>query len=348
VAAIVLWDEDGWHAIAVRQTELARNVGALDQLPVDLSSLAATVIRNGDLAAATSLITEGDVVAEATGTRYPRFGALWLACVSGRQSQAAPMLESTIAEGRTGGQGHAVNSAQNVAAILYNGLGRYAEALAAAQEADKDPLYISMWARPELIEAATRCGDTKTAREALERLENTTQASGSDYGLGIEARCRALVSKGEVAAGLYREAIDRLSRTRLRVELARTRLLYGEWLRREGRRTDARAELRKAYEMFSAMGAEAFAERARRELVATGETVRKRAAEARTALTAQEAYIVRLARDGRTNREIGAQLFLSARTVEWHLGNVFTKLGISSRRELRQTQVDNNQQVPSP
>ncbi len=347
VAAIVLWDEDGWHAIAVRQTELARNVGALDQLPVDLSSLAATVIRNGDLAAATSLITEGDVVAEATGTRYPRFGALWLACVSGRQSQAAPMLESTIAEGRTGGQGHAVNSAQNVAAILYNGLGRYAEALAAAQEADKDPLYISMWARPELIEAATRCGDTKTAREALERLENTTQASGSDYGLGIEARCRALVSKGEVAAGLYREAIDRLSRTRLRVELARTRLLYGEWLRREGRRTDARAELRTAYEMFSAMGAGAFAERARRELVATGETVRKRAAEARTALTAQEAYIVRLARDGRTNREIGAQLFLSARTVEWHLGNVFTKLGISSRRELRQTQVDHKQQVPS-
>ena len=347
VAAIVLWDEDGWHAIAVRQTELARNVGALDQLPVDLSSQAATVVRSGDLAAATSLIAEADVVAEATGTRYPRFGALWLACVSGREAQAAPLLESTIAEGRARGQGHAVSSAQNVAAILYNGLGRYADALAEAQEADKDTLYISMWALPELIEAATRCGETQTASEALERLADTTQAGGTDYGLGIEARCRALLSDGEAADRLYRQSIDRLSRTRLRVELARTRLLYGEWLRREGHRTDARTQLRTAYEMLSTMGAEAFAERARRELMATGEAVRKRSAETQTVLTAQEASIARLARDGQTNREIGAQLFLSARTVEWHLGNIFTKLGITSRRELRQTRGSHGLHVPS-
>jgi len=347
VAAIVLWDEDGWHAIAVRQTELARNVGALDQLPVDLSSQAATVIRSGDLAAAASLIAEGDVVAEATGIHYPRFGALFFAGLSGRQAQATLLFESTIAEGTAGGRGHAVSLAQCAAAILYNGLGRYADALAAAQEAGKDTLYVSMWALPELIEAAARCGDTRTASEALERLVDTTQAGGTDYGLGIEARCRALLSDGEAADGLYRQSIDRLGRIRLRVELARTLLLYGEWLRRQGHRTDARTQLRTAYEMLSTMGAEAFAERARRELMAAGEAVRKRAAETRTALTAQEAYIARLARDGQTNREIGAQLFLSARTVEWHLGNVFTKLGISSRRGLRQTPVNHGLQVPS-
>jgi DNA-binding CsgD family transcriptional regulator len=347
VAAIVLWDEDGWHAIAVRQTALARSVGALDQLPVDLSSQAATVIRSGDLAAATSLIAEADVVAEAIGVRYPRFGALWLACVSGREDQASPLLESTVAEGRARGQGHAVSSAQNVAAILYNGLGRYGDALAAAQQAGKDPLYIAIWALPELIEAAARCGDTQAANEALERLVDTTQAGGTDYGLGIEARCRALLSDGEAADCLYRQSIDRLSRTRLRFELARTRLLYGEWLRREGHRTDARTQLRIAYEMLSTMGAEAFAERARRELMATGEAVRKRSAETQTVLTAQEASIARLARDGQTNREIGAQLFLSARTVEWHLGNIFTKLGITSRRELRQTRGSHGLHVPS-
>jgi DNA-binding CsgD family transcriptional regulator len=347
VAAIVLWDEDGWHAIAVRQTELARNVGALDQLPVDLSSQAATFIRSGDLAAATSLITEADVVADAIGTHYPRFGALWLACVSGREAQAAPLLESTIAEGRAAGQGHAVSSAQNVSAILYNGLGRYADALAAAQEADKDTLYISMWALPELIEAATRCGDTHTASEALDRLVDTTQVGDTDHGLGMEARCRALLSEGEAADGFYRQSIERLSRSRLRFELARTRLLYGEWLRREAHHTDARTQLRTAYEMLSTMGAEAFAERARRELLAAGEAVRKRATETRSALTAQEAHIARLARDGQTNREIGSQLFLSARTVEWHLGNVFTKLGITSRRELRQMPVNQRLQVPS-
>ena len=335
VAAIVLWDEDGWHAIAVRQTRLARDVGALDQLPIDLASEAVTVIRSGDFRAATSLIAEADVVSEATRIRYTPFAALWLTCLSGKEAEAVPLIEATIAEGTAGGQGHAVSFAQCMAAILHNGLGRYADALDAAQQASEDTLYVSMWALPELIEAAVRSGNTRTASGALERLAKTTQAAGADYGLGIEARSCALLSDGEAADGLYREAIDRLSRTRLRPDLARAHLVYGEWLRRAGRRADARTQLRTAYQMLAAMGAEAFAERARRELLAAGETVPKRTTQTRTELTAQEATIARLARDGQTNTEIGAQLFLSARTVEWHLGNVFTKVGISSRRELR-------------
>ena len=191
-----------------------------------------------------------------------------------------------------------------------------------------------MWALPELIEAAVRTGHAHLAGDALRQLAETTQAGGTDFGLGMEARSRALVSEGEAAEGCYREAIDRLARTQLRPELARAHLLYGEWLRRQGRRIDARVQLRTAHEMLAAMGVEAFAERARRELMATGETVRRRTVQTVNELTAQEASIARLARDGRTNPEIGAQLFLSARTVEWHLRKVFTKLGVSSRREL--------------
>ena len=191
-----------------------------------------------------------------------------------------------------------------------------------------------MWAAPELVEAAVRTGPTEVAADALARLAERTQAGGTDYGLGLEARCRALVSQGRAAEGWYREAIERLDRARIRAELARAHLLYGEWLRRENRRVDARAQLRTAHEMLDAMGMAAFAERAGRELRATGETVRKRTAETVTTLTAQEACIARLAREGRTNPEIGAQLFLSARTVEWHLRKIFTKLGIGSRREL--------------
>jgi DNA-binding CsgD family transcriptional regulator len=191
-----------------------------------------------------------------------------------------------------------------------------------------------MWALPELVEAAARGGDTELARDALARLAATTQPSGTDFALGIEARCQAVLSDGMTADELYREAIDRLGRTRLRPELARAHLLCGEWLRREGQRVDAREQLRTAYDMLVAMGMEAFAERARRELMATGEKVRKRSAGTRDQLTPQEEQIARLARDGRTSPEIGAQLFLSARTIEWHLGKIFAKLGIGSRREL--------------
>jgi DNA-binding CsgD family transcriptional regulator len=191
-----------------------------------------------------------------------------------------------------------------------------------------------MWALPELVEAAARSGDAGLARDVLERLAGTTRPCGTDWALGIEARCRALLSDGPAADELYREAIDRLSRTRLRPELARAHLLYGEWLRREGRRAEAREQLRTAHDTFAAIGMEAFAERTRRELIATGKTPRRRGVETVTTLTAQEALIARLARDGRTNPEIGAQLFLSARTIESHLRKIYAKLGIGSRREL--------------
>ncbi len=335
-AASAVWDDERWRAMLLRQVQIARDVGALDQLPIDLASLGTDAAWSGDFAAAAALIAETDAVCEATGTRSAPFAAMLLASLRGNQSEVSPLIEATIAEAAVGGQGIAVTYAHWAAAILYNGLGRYADARAAAQQAsqEKPALYMAMWALPELIEAAVRTGDTHTAADALARLTETTQAGGTDFGLGIEARSRALVSQGEAAVGCYREAIDRLGRTQLRPELARAHLLYGEWLRRAGRRTDARAQLRTAHEMLAAMGVEAFAERARRELLATGETIRKRTVETTSELTAQEASIARLARDGRTNPEIGAQLYLSARTVEWHLRKVFTKLGVSSRREL--------------
>jgi DNA-binding CsgD family transcriptional regulator len=320
----------------VRQVRLARDAGALDQLPIMLGVLGTAVVWSGDFAAAASLIAEADAVCEATGSRAAPFAAMMLASLRGDQAEAAPLIEATIAQAMTGGQGIAVAYAHWVAAILANGLARYDEALAAARHASEDTftLHISMWALPELVEAAARTGNTHVAPGALERLAETTQAGGTDFGLGLEARCRALLSGGAAAVELYREAIDRLGRTRLRPELARAHLLYGEWLRREGRRIEGRGQLRTAHDMLDGIGMAAFAGRARRELIATGEKVPKRGVEARDRLTPQEEQIARLARDGRTSPEIGAQLFLSARTVEWHLGKVFTKLGIGSRREL--------------
>jgi DNA-binding CsgD family transcriptional regulator len=335
-AASALWDDDAWHAMLARQVRLAHDAGALDQLPIMLGALGTAAVWSGDFAAAASLIAEADAVCEATGSRAAPFAALLLASLRGDQGEAAPLIEATIARAAAGGQGIAVAYAHWVAAILANGLGRYEEARAAARHASEDTftLHVSMWALPELVEAAARSGITEVAAGALERLAETTQAGGTDFGLGLEARCRALLSGGAAADGLYREAIDRLGRTRLRPELARAHLLYGEWLRRQGRRVDARGQLRTAHDMLEAIGMEAFAERARRELIATGGKVRRRRAETCDRLTPQEEQIARLARDGRTSPEIGAQLFLSARTVEWHLGKIFTKLGIGSRREL--------------
>ena len=336
-AASALWDEDAWHAMLVRQVRLAHDAGALDQLPIMLGALGTATVWSGDFAAAALLIAQADAVCEATGSRAAPFAAMMLASLRGDQAEADPLIEATIAQAAAGGQGNAVAYAHWVAAILANGLGRYEGALAAARHASEDTftLHVSMWALPELVEAAARTGNTEVAADALERLAKTTRAGGTDFGLGLEARCRALLSDGAAADDLYREAIDRLGRTRLRSELARAHLLYGEWLRREGRRADARGQLRTAHGMLDAIGMEAFAGRARRELIATGEKVPKRSAETRDRLTPQEEQIARLAREGRTSPEIGAKLFLSARTVEWHLGKVFTKLGIGSRRELQ-------------
>ena len=334
-AAIALWDEDCWRTILVRQVRLARDVGALDQLPIHLLGLAYDDIWRGDFEAAGSLIAEANAVCEATGIRIAPFAALFLAALRGNQAEAAPLFEATLTAAEAGGQGSYGTQAHWAAAILHNGLGRYADALAAAEQAAQDANpWVSTWVLPELIEAAVRTGSTRAAPAVLERLAETTQAGGTDFGLGLEARSRALLNRGDAAEGWYREAIDRLGRTPLRPELARAHLLYGEWLRHEGRRVDARGQLRTAHDMFAAMGMEAFAGRARRELIATGEKVRKRSVETHSQLTPQEEQIARLARDGRTSPQIGAQLFLSARTVEWHLGKIFAKLGIGSRREL--------------
>jgi len=336
-AASALWDSDAWHVMLVRQLQLARDAGALERLPLLLASLGTEVVWSGDFAAGAALAAEAETVCEATGSRSFPFTAMMLASLRGNQAEAAALIEATLAEAAAAGQGIAVAYANWVAAILANSLGRYTDALAAARQAAQDTsaLYISMWALPELIEAAARTGDTGIAGDALTRLAQFTQAGGTDFGLGVEARCRALLSDGEAAESLYREAIDRLGRTRLRPELARAHLLYGEWLRREHRHSDAREQLRTAHGMLEAMGAEAFAERAQRELRATGETARKRTAVAMNEeLTAQEAQIARLARDGLSNPEISARLFISTRTVQYHLGKVFAKLEISSRSQL--------------
>jgi DNA-binding CsgD family transcriptional regulator len=335
-AAVMVWDYDTCLAVATRGVGLARESGALAVLAVSVNVLAQAVALAGESGSAASLIAEADGVTEATGTLVAPYGALVLAGLQGREAEAATLIDATIHDATAGGQGTAVQYARWARAVLLNGLGRYQEALAVAQEASDDTpeLFVSAWALSELIEAAARSEDTPRARGALDRLAEATSAAETDWGLGIAARSRALLSEGETAERLYQEAIERLGRTRLRPELARAHLLYGEWLRREGRRVDAREQLRIAHEMLAGMGMDAFAERARRELQATGEKLRKRTVETRDELTPQERQIAGLARDGLSNPEIGARLFLSPRTVEWHLKKVFTKLRISSRMGL--------------
>ena len=328
-ASAAAWDVEGMHAIAARQAQLARAAGALAELPLFLNGLCLMTTWMGDFAGAASLIAEAESVAAATGSHFDPSAALRLAALRGREAEASAAIEQAAA----GGHGLAASYAHWAAAVLCNGLARYEEAAPGARHATSDTVFPwpSMWALPELVEAAARAGDAELAREALERLTKTTQPFDTDVALGLEARCRALLSDDGAADDLYREAIDRLSRTRVRPDLARAHLLYGEWLRRERRRRDARKQLRTAYDLLEAIGMEAFAERARRELLATGEKVRKRNVETREHLTPQEEQIARLARDGLSNPEIGARLFLSPRTVEWHLRKVFAKLGITSR-----------------
>ena len=329
-----LWEGEGWR-LTMRQVQLARDAGALDQLPFLLVVLAVADVARGDFAAAASLIAETDAVCEATGSHIGPYGAMVLAASVGRQAEAAPLIRAVLEQAPARGEGAAVTWAHWAAALLYNGLGRYADALAAARQASGPRLvHISMWALPELVEAAVRTGNTGLAGEALDQLSGWTQAGRTDWGLGVEARCRALLSDGEAADRLYREAVVRLGRTGMRPDLARARLLYGEWLRRQGRRTDAREQLRAAGQLLEAIGMDAFAGRARRELRAAGVIARGRAVSVRAELTAQEAQIARLAADGLSNPEIGMRLFLSPRTVQYHLGKVFTKLDITSRTQL--------------
>ena len=335
VASLPLWDDGGYHLI-VPPLQFARDVGALDQLPMLLNVLAVATALRGDLTAAASLIAEADAARDATGARLVAYAAMVLAAFRGSQAETVPLIEATLEQAAAVGQGAAVTWAHWVAAVLHNGLGRYQEALVAARQAAGHKLvHLSMWALPELIVAAARTGNTALARDALDQLSEWTQAGRTDWGLGVEARSRALLSEGEAADRLYLEAIDRLGRTGMRPDLARAHLHYGEWLRRQRRRGEARVHLRTAHGLLDAMGMEAFAARARHELRATGETARKRSVATMLQLTAQEAQIAWLARDGLSNPEIGARLFLSPRTVQYHLGKVFTKLDITSRGDLR-------------
>jgi hypothetical protein len=316
MASHVTWDSAAASEIYERQAEIVRAAGALAELPVYASSLALDYAWNGDLAGARVLIAESDAVAAVTGSRLPPFAALRLRALEGREAEASALIAATIEQATAQGQGLAVRVAQWATAVLYNGIARYDEAAAAAREItanDLDP-YPQMWALPELVEAAARLGENEVARQALDRLTEMTRPAATGWALGTQARSRALLSECENADLLYREAIERFGATKLLPETAHAHLVYGEWLRREGRRYDAREQLRAAHQMFVGMGIEGFAERTRRELVAMGEAVRKHSVETRDELTPHEEQIARLARDGLSNPAIGAQLFLSART----------------------------------
>jgi DNA-binding CsgD family transcriptional regulator len=332
-----LWDHESWHVLSTRYLKLAREAGALSELPLALNSRAMAHNFAGELAAAARLVQEADAVTDATGIDIAPYGALGLAAWRGRHDEAQQLIEATMSGVQSRGEGIGVTIAHWATALLANGLGHYEEALSAAQQASQYPheLAAANWGLVELIEAAARTNMIELAASALEQLSEMTQVSGTDWALGVACRSRALLSDGDAAEQLYREAIERLSRASVVGELARAHLLYGEWLRRADRRIDARQQLHSAHDLLTAMGAEGFAERARRELAATGETVRKRTADTRDRLTGQELQIARMAADGLTNSAIGAQLFISPRTVEYHLRKVFTKLSISSRRELR-------------
>jgi DNA-binding CsgD family transcriptional regulator/tetratricopeptide (TPR) repeat protein len=336
-AAVDLWDDRAWEALAVRHLQLARGAGAITVLPLALSQRISALTFSGQLSAARSLVEEMQAGAEATESELPPYGPLMLAAWQGREADVSGIIERIRSGMVPRGEGLGLTVSHWASAVLYNGLGRYEEALGAAEQASEhaEELAFHNCGLAELIVAAVRSGNRERAAAALQRLEAITRASGTDWALGIEARSRALLSDdAEAAERLYREAIERLGRTRIRVELARAHLLYGEWLRRERRRIDAREQLRIACDMFTQMGAEAFAARAARELLATGERARRRSVETREDLTAQEVQIARLACAGLSNPEIGARLFISPRTVEYHLHKVFGKLNIGSRNQL--------------
>jgi DNA-binding CsgD family transcriptional regulator len=336
VIALEVWDDESATVLSDHSVQMARDTGTLSELALALSAHTPLLVFGGDFSAAILEIAETQSVEQATGIRAAPYGALICAAWGGRTGEAPPLIDRTIREAGARGEGIGVAVSQYALAVLYNSQSQYEEAFAAAASASEHrEAVVENWALSELIEAAARTGRTERATAALDRLSAKAGAAGTAWALGIEARSRALLSHGPVADRLHQEAIAHLARTRVRTELARAHLLYGEWLRREGRRVDAREQLRTAYDRFVGMGMEGFAERARGELMATGEKVRKRRPDTRDELTPQEEQIARLARDGLSNPEIAAQMFISAKTVEWHLGKVFTKLGIRSRRQLR-------------
>jgi DNA-binding CsgD family transcriptional regulator len=333
-----LWDEKSAYAICARQLEAVRHAGALARLTLDLAAFDLLAVRCGDFASAEGAIAEADALSKATGIGRASSSAMRLAAFRGSE-EAEALIDSVRQEASAAGQGIVVELTEWLLALVYNGVGRYDDAVAAANVAGENrpgEVFVSAWTAMELLEAATRSDNPEAAGIAFERIVASTEFCRTDSAQGILARSRALMSDGATAEGLYREAIERLGGSLLRPELARAHLLYGEWLGRAGRRGDARVQLRTAYDQLSSIGMEAFAERARVELAATGEKLRKRTSATGGDLTVQERQIAELARSGLSNPEIGARLFLSPRTVEWHLHHVFGKLGVSSRRDLRQ------------
>jgi DNA-binding CsgD family transcriptional regulator len=335
--AMALWDDESYELLSARHIEVARAGGLLAVLPTALTTRIVAQAFSGELTAADQLIDEMRMLTDAIQVPMPPYGPLFVSGWRGDEAAAAEIRRVAVNQAAQSGEGAVLAFADYAHAVLCNGLGRYHDALAAAtviDAFDTEGFVIYTTGVVELIEAAVRSGEVDRATPAFRWLSDATRATGTDWGAGLQARSQALLSSDETAEHFYREAIERLANTRIRPHLARAHLVYGEWLRRQNRRVDAREQLRIAYDMLDAMGMVAFADRARRELLATGETVRKRSVETNRGLTTQEVHISRLAVQGRTNSEIGAQLFISARTVEWHLRKVFTKLGIVSRREL--------------
>jgi DNA-binding CsgD family transcriptional regulator len=358
LAAQHLWDHDRWQRLSDRHLELARSLGALSELPPALTSKVSSLAFAGELSAAAASSQELQAVMEATGASFAPYAALVVAGMRGRPDEVTSLIDAARSDLNQRGERFGMTIAHWTGAMANNGVGNYQAALRCAADSGlfstptppspstDSPrghshsslllarLSFGAWVAVEFVEAAVRCGHADVAVDAVDMLAGVTSASGTDWACGVEARCRALVNEGPAAEGLFRESIERLGRTRLRPDLARAHLLYGEWLRRERRRSEARAELRCAHDMFEEMGMEGFAQRAHRELEATGETARKPIAPDPQLLTAQEAQIARMARDGHSNPEIGARLFISTRTVEYHLQKVFTKLNVQSRRQL--------------
>jgi DNA-binding CsgD family transcriptional regulator len=340
-AALHLWDDEQWLSLSSRYVNLARAAGALSEMPLALSTRAMVLLFTGELGAAASLVEEQGTVTEATGSQLAPYSGMFLAAMRGRPTAAESLIDATHRQAVAKGEGISIAVAEWARAVLHNGQGKYGEASAAARQALHHQEYpelhypgIANWAAAELIEAASRSGLVDEARVAVDWISEMASASGTTWALGVQARSRALVASGDGADSAFREAISWLEQTKVGSELARTHLLYGEWLRRERRRTDARDHLRTAHQMLETMGMESFAERARHELLATGETARRRSSPDTRELTAQETLIAQFARDGLSNPEIGSRLFISARTVQYHLSKVFAKLGINSRRQL--------------